>query len=92
MDAAMSRLDNPYLAAALVVIAAVSCYHSKRAYDRITFKEAKKNIVLTKEEQKAMVKAFADGSAYASGATTPPLPSPLDPISDKIPKPGSGKK
>ena len=76
-------MNNPYVAAALVIVACISIHLSIEKYNKITFKEARDSIVLTKAEQEAMVKAFADGSAYTSGATTPPVPT-----SDPFPENG----
>ncbi|MBR4749223.1 MAG: hypothetical protein IK083_06610 [Abditibacteriota bacterium] len=72
----MRGLNSPRLAILLMMVACVCIHYSIRITDKITFKEAKKSIVLTKEEQAGMVRAFADGSAYTSGATSPPRPTP----------------
>ena len=69
-------MNNPYVAAALIVIAVFSIHLSIQKYNKITFKEARDSIYLTKEQQKAMVRAFSDGSAYSSGAASPPRPVP----------------
>ncbi|MBQ9359037.1 MAG: hypothetical protein IJT95_05795 [Abditibacteriota bacterium] len=68
-------MNNPYVAAALIVIAVISIHLSIQKYNKVTFKEARDSIYLTKEQQEAMVKAFADGSAYSSGAAAPPSPA-----------------
>ena len=45
----MRGLNSPRLAILLMMVACVCIHYSIRITDKITFKEAKKSIVLTKE-------------------------------------------
>ena len=64
----MKQLNKPWLAALLIVIAAVLIFVSVKWTNKVTHKTGRDSIYLNKEDQEEMIKAFQDGSAYSSGA------------------------
>ncbi len=76
----MKKLNKPWLAAVLLVVAAILIYASVKWTNKVTYKTGRDSIYLNKEDQEEMIKAFQDGSAYTSGAAgsgpAPPAPAP----------------